>query len=69
MILGHKLEHEKFVKKIEELLIEFRKGKISVSLKLSGFLKGWLVNHIMGIDQKYARHVRAIYNDNKINAA
>jgi hemerythrin len=38
-------------------------------LKLSGFLKDWLVNHIMGIDQKYARHVRAIYNDNKINAA
>jgi hemerythrin-like metal-binding protein len=49
----HKMEHEGLVKKVEDYIEQVSEGKTSISLSLMGFLKEWLVNHIMGSDKEY----------------
>ncbi len=49
----HKMEHEALIKKVEDYIEQVSEGKTSISLSLMGFLKEWLVNHIMGSDKEY----------------
>lgn len=49
----HKAEHEALVKKVEDYIEQVSNGKQSISLSLMGFLKDWLVRHIMGSDMDY----------------
>ena len=49
----HKMEHEALVRKVEDYIEQVSQGKTSISLSLMGFLKEWLVNHIMGSDKDY----------------
>lgn len=49
----HKKEHDALVEKVQDYYNQVREGKTTISLSLIGFLKDWLVNHIMGSDMEY----------------
>lgn len=50
---NHKQEHDALVKKVQDYHSQVMSGKTSISLSLIGFLKEWLVNHIMKTDMEY----------------
>ena len=52
---AHKLEHDNFIKKIEELKIRFHEGKTKSSVDLSVFLSTWFHDHMLPTDKKYAK--------------
>ena len=54
----HKAEHQKFIKKLENLKSEFLNNKITISLEVLNFLKDWLLNHILISDKKYSVHIQ-----------
>lgn len=56
--LAHKLEHEKLIKDVLELQQSFAKGTSMLSLKVSKFLRDWLVNHILQTDKLLANALR-----------
>lgn len=58
----HKAEHDALVEKVQDYHNQVLAGKTSISLSLIGFLKDWLVNHIMVSDKEY----RAFF-ENKIS--
>ena len=49
----HKTEHTALIAQVVDFQDQFREGKKSFSLHLMGFLKEWLVNHIMKTDLRY----------------
>ncbi len=52
---SHKKEHAEFVEKILDVKNRYESGKMVMSLEITNFVKNWLVDHIMGTDQKYAQ--------------
>jgi len=49
----HKAEHDALIEKVQDYHDQVMEGKTSISLSLIGFLKDWLVNHIMKSDKEY----------------
>lgn len=49
-----KKEHEAFVGKLGEFVTKYKEGHLMLSLEVMNFLKDWLKNHILGLDQKYS---------------
>lgn len=49
----HKIEHDALIEKVQDYNDQVLSGKTSISLSLIGFLKDWLINHIMITDMKY----------------
>ncbi|HAF30120.1 MAG TPA: hemerythrin [Bacteroidales bacterium] len=49
----HKLEHVKFIERLNSFKSDFENNKITISLELLNFLKDWLLNHIVITDKKY----------------
>ncbi len=49
----HHDKHEALVHEVLKFKKAFDTGEAEVDLKLMGFLKGWLVKHILGTDMKY----------------
>ena len=54
----HKIEHKKFIEKLDKYKKEFESGKVTISLEILNFLKEWLLNHIQISDKKYALHIK-----------
>lgn len=50
----HKAEHEKLLAQFTEKAEKCQSGKTSASLELLQFLRGWLTDHIIHGDKKYA---------------
>jgi len=48
-----KRQHADLIMQLSELQKQFKAGDFSSSLKMSEFLKKWLIEHIQGTDQKY----------------
>lgn len=59
-IENHKRVHVKFVSTVKTTIADFESGKSMVSKDLMIFLKEWLIEHIMGTDQKYSSYVKGI---------
>ena len=53
-LAAHKIDHEKFVNQVLDLQKKFQAGSVMLTINVMNFLKDWLVNHITGVDQKYA---------------
>jgi len=58
----HKLEHAKFIEKLNNLKSDFNQGKVTISLEILNFLKDWLLNHIKISDKKYSVHILKMDN-------
>jgi hemerythrin len=58
MLLGHKMEHSAFVKKVSEFRDGLKVQKILLTFEMLNFMKGWLINHIMDSDQKYSAYLK-----------
>lgn len=52
---AHKREHELFAAKALDVKKRFEDGSLVVSLELTGFLRDWIVDHVMGTDKKYTQ--------------
>ncbi|WP_244825490.1 bacteriohemerythrin [Carboxylicivirga linearis] len=52
----HQQQHAAFIEKAQSFHTKLTEGKMILSLEVTNFLKQWLVNHIKGTDQKYARY-------------
>ncbi len=51
---SHMAAHRMFIAKIEDFEEQVRSGRSTVSMEILDFLKDWLVQHIMGVDQQYS---------------
>ena len=56
--LAHKLEHDKLIKEVAELQAGFSSGKSMLTIKVSKFLRDWLLTHIMQTDKLLADALR-----------
>ncbi len=54
----HKEEHRKFEEEVVKFKAGFEAGNIILSMELFKFLKNWLINHMIGEDQKYKQCFR-----------
>jgi len=50
---AHKLLHRDLIKQVEDYSERFERGEITLNLHLLNFLRDWLTNHIMKVDQEY----------------
>ncbi|MCP4216141.1 MAG: hemerythrin family protein [bacterium] len=53
-----KKQHEEFVAKLREFIRDYKDGKLMLSFDIMKFLKDWLINHILKIDQKYTTYFK-----------
>jgi len=53
--LAHKLEHDKLIREVTELQSSFASGKAMLTIKVSKFLRDWLMTHIKQTDQLLAK--------------
>jgi methyl-accepting chemotaxis protein len=51
----HLEEHRKLIQSVTEFKRQFDAGTASVSIELMGFIRDWLVNHILKVDKALAR--------------
>jgi hemerythrin len=56
----HKEKHDFYVNRITEFHDKIKERKMILSLEVTNFLKTWLINHIKGTDQNYARFANNI---------
>ena len=56
--LAHKLEHDKLIKEVAELQTGLVSGKTMLTMKISKFLRDWLLTHIKQTDQLLAEALR-----------
>jgi len=57
-LLAHKLEHDKLIDEIAQLQASFASGKSMLTIKISKFLRDWLLTHIMQTDKLLADALR-----------
>jgi hemerythrin-like metal-binding protein len=50
----HKVKHRDLVKQVEEYVLRYDKGEITLNLELLNFLRDWLTNHIQKVDMEYS---------------
>jgi len=49
---AHKAMHDEFVNRLFELYSDYERGHFTVPMKMAGFLREWLNEHIPGVDRK-----------------
>ena len=56
----HKQQHDALTRQVVDVQRKYAEGATAVlSLDVMQFLQDWLVNHILGTDQKYRPHLNA----------
>lgn len=55
---AHVFEHRRFAKTVGEYLLALEQGESIDHESLFAFLNNWLLNHVMGTDQKFAAYYR-----------
>jgi hemerythrin len=53
----HKAIHDKFTSQVMELRKSLGNDKLTITLETMHFLRDWLQEHILGLDQQIADHV------------
>ena len=52
----HNAQHRRFIAQILEFNKKHKQGNILLTTEVVEFLRGWIVNHIRDMDQRYAHH-------------
>ena len=52
---AHKEQHQRVKEKVKEFRENYNKGNYIITLDLSEFINGWIKQHILIEDQKYAK--------------
>ena len=50
----HKAQHEKMIKRVEEVIAEYEQNHDMAMQDALDFLRDWLINHINGTDKQYS---------------
>jgi hemerythrin len=59
-LANHKLQHQKFVEKIQEFRHKYESGQLGLSIEVMQFLSDWFVNHIKRTDVEYAKELNSV---------
>ena len=59
-LLRHRREHERLMREIFELHGRYERGLPDAAEEVMGFLKSWLLEHILGFDKKYEVHLARV---------
>jgi hemerythrin-like metal-binding protein len=54
---SHQLLHQGFIDKLLELETKYMQGKFTVNSEMMGFLRNWLIEHIMTEDKRYMKFI------------
>ncbi|MBF0139321.1 MAG: bacteriohemerythrin [Magnetococcales bacterium] len=54
---NHKEKHKKVVERVVAFIDQVGKGDVSVANALLGFLRNWLITHIMKVDKQYGKFI------------
>ena len=57
-LTAHKAEHQRLTAQGEEFIKQRKAGQAMLSVKLAGFLKNWLLDHIAGSDKSYGPYLQ-----------
>ena len=57
---AHAAEHRRLTTVAHKLRADFSEGRLSITIETLNFLKSWLNDHILGMDQDYAAHIRKL---------
>lgn len=57
-LAAHTKEHKRLTGQLLDLLTNFKGGKLTATIGVMQFLKGWLANHILERDLAYARELK-----------
>lgn len=49
----HRKQHQGFIETVADFRARFEEGRMLLSLEVGGFVKKWIVDHIMQTDQQY----------------
>jgi len=52
---AHKKQHEKFINKINDFLVQYKQNSEVTVVDTLEFLKDWLIKHINGTDKEYGK--------------
>jgi len=55
----HRMEHQKFVKQVDEFQSDLEKGKPVNSIDVVTFIRAWLSDHIRKTDRAYGPHLNS----------
>ena len=55
----HKVEHDRLTATVVDFQRKFQSNEVSLTVDIMGFLKDWLVKHILGCDKKYVPFLNA----------
>ena len=64
-ISNHHLQHQVFVKKVEEFQIASKYNNVVLSEQLIHFMQKWFLTHIKIVDKKYAEPLKTFLNEHK----
>jgi hemerythrin-like metal-binding protein len=53
-LADHKIKHRELFKQVEDYVLRFDKGEITLNVQLLDFLRDWLTNHIKKVDMAYS---------------
>lgn len=56
----HKLEHQYYIKQIQNLLLSLKEGKEDILSEIKEMLEKWLINHICSSDREYAKTIKKV---------
>lgn len=55
----HQQVHRLLTARVNEFVERFRRGELTLSISLMEFLRDWLEQHIVGMDQQYSEYMNA----------
>lgn len=58
-LANHRTQHAELARQVIDYQAKFQQGALFISIDVMNFLKDWLVNHILQMDQKYGQYIHA----------
>jgi len=55
--LQHKRQHDELTQQVVQMKSVIDSGKPVNTIEIMNFLKGWLINHILGSDKQFGEHI------------